>query len=136
MGSTAVNFQEAQQKVKETVAVITRQRTVDFQTDIQPILERSCLSCHSGEQAKGDFRLNSKQAILEGGHSKLASIDPGDGTNSPLIRYVTDQVEDMEMPPIGKWKRYPSLSNEEIRKLSTWIDEGAHWPEDADLSNE
>lgn len=110
-----------------------KEQTVDFQTEIQPIFERSCIDCHSGDRAKGAFRLDSRQALLEGGQSKQSAIEPGNGIQSPLIRYATDQVEDLEMPPLGKRKKYPALTTEEINKLTVWITEGAHWPENVVL---
>ena len=104
---------------------IFKEQTVDFQTEIQPMLERSCISCHSGKRAKGDFVMNSRQNLLKGGQSEMPSIVPGDAGHSPLIRFVTDQVEDLEMPPLGKRNKYPALTAEEINKLTLWINEGA-----------
>ena len=107
-----------------------KELTVDFQTEIQPIFERSCIDCHSGDRAKGALRMNSRQALLDGGQSKQSAIEPGNGIQSPLIRFATDQVEDLEMPPLGKRKKYPALTTEEISKLTVWINEGAPWPEE------
>jgi ankyrin repeat protein len=121
--------QNEKQKVKETVVLAAKQQTADFQTDIRPILERSCLSCHSGERAKGDFRVNSRGAILKGGQSATAAIHIGDSAKSPLVNYVMDQIEDLEMPPLARRNKYPALTSEEINKLTMWINEGAYWPE-------
>ena len=44
-----------------------------------------------------------------------------------------DQVEDMEMPPPGKRDKYPALTDAQVATLKTWIDEGAHWPEETIL---
>ena len=74
--------------------------------------------------------MNSRQALLDGGQSKQSAIEPGNGIQSPLIRFATDQVEDLEMPPFGKRKKYPALTTEEISKLTVWINEGAPWPEE------
>jgi len=46
---------------------------------------------------------------------------------------VRDQVEDLEMPPLGKRVKYPALTKDEIAKLSGWIAQGAKWPEGATL---
>ncbi len=48
-------------------------------------------------------------------------------------RHVTDQVEDMEMPPLKKRKSYPALTPEQVQTLSTWINEGAEWPDGVSL---
>jgi hypothetical protein len=54
----------------------------------------------------------------------------GRGEGSQLIRHVTDQVEDMEMPPSKKRKTYPALTPKQVQTLIAWINEGAVWPED------
>jgi hypothetical protein len=51
-----------------------------------------------------------------------------------LLRVVQDQVEDLEMPPVGKREKFPALTKDEIAKLSGWITQGANWPESATLS--
>jgi hypothetical protein len=111
-------------------ALMTKDPTVNFQSEIRPMLEKSCISCHSGKRAKGDFVMNSRENLLKGGQSEMPSIVPGDAGHSPLIRFATDQVEDLEMPPLGKRNKYPALMTEEINKLTVWINEGAHWPEE------
>ena len=35
----------------------------------------------------------------------------------------------MEMPPLHERDTYPRLTNEQVKTLITWIDEGAVWPE-------
>src|SRR5215213_4088835 len=40
---------------------------VDFARDIQPIFERSCLSCHGPQRPKSGFRLDSRESALKGG---------------------------------------------------------------------
>ena len=106
-----------------------QERTVDFERDIAPILESSCLDCHDDEMKEGDFKTTDRSSIINGGRSGRAAIHLGRGTESLLIRHVTDQIEDMEMPPLAKRNSYPKLTPEEVTKLITWIDEGADWPE-------
>jgi hypothetical protein len=106
---------------------------VEFMKDIKPVLERSCVGCHSGPQPKSNYRLTSRQAVLRSGESGKAAIIPGDGARSPLIQYVSGQVEDLEMPPLGKRDRFPALTAEEISKLKAWIDQGAPFPEGVEL---
>ncbi len=104
-------------------------RTVDFQKDIRPILEESCLDCHSGDKAKGKFSMVDRTHLIRGGLSSVATFVPGHGDESQIIRHVTDKVEDMEMPPLAKRKTYPVLTLEQVQTLITWINEGADWPE-------
>jgi hypothetical protein len=105
-------------------------RTVDFRADIQPILEGSCLDCHSGDSPKGRFRVTDRTSLIQGGESGVPTFVQGRGEGSQLIRHVTDQVEDMEMPPSKKRKTYPALTPKQVQTLIAWINEGAVWPED------
>ncbi|MDA1276211.1 MAG: hypothetical protein O2960_19525 [Verrucomicrobia bacterium] len=99
------------------------QRQVDFDRDIQPILEASCLRCHGPERPKSRFRVDNHDRILKGGDGGIDVI-PGDSQNSPLIHYVARLVEDMEMPPAGKGD---PLSAEQVSLLRAWIDQGVKW---------
>ena len=39
---------------------------VDYQKDIQPILEKNCFSCHSASNHMSGLRLDNRQAFLAG----------------------------------------------------------------------
>jgi hypothetical protein len=52
-----------------------------------------------------------------------------------LVRFVQDQVEDLEMPPVAKRGKFPPLTEIEIQKLSEWIGQGASWPKGAKLQS-
>lgn len=99
-------------------------RKVDFFRDIQPLLERSCGGCHSGDRKKGDFSVSTRENLLKGGQSGEPALIAGDGGASKLIRMVSDQVEDLEMPPKARRDKYPVLSTEEVALIKSWIDEG------------
>lgn len=102
--------------------------SVDFNRDIRPILERSCIECHSGEKPKGSYGLTTHDLALKGGQSGEPAIIPGHAERSALLRFVQDQVEDLEMPPVAKRGKFPALTKDEIRQLSGWIAQGASWP--------
>jgi mono/diheme cytochrome c family protein len=108
---------------------------VEFTRDIKPLLERSCVACHSGPRAKGGFRMSNRDSLLKGGNRGEAVIVPGEPGSSPLLRLVQDQVEDLEMPPLAKREKFPALSKEEIEKLNGWISQGANWPADVSLQS-
>jgi ankyrin repeat protein len=97
----------------------------DFARDIQPLLERSCMNCHSGERPKGMLDLTTRNGLLVGGQSGEPAIVPGSASESHLIRYVSDTVEDLEMPPLRRRGKFPALSPEEIDRVRAWIDAGA-----------
>ena len=97
---------------------------LSFKKDIQPILERSCTDCHSGENPKGSLNLETFAGLMKGGQSRNPSIAAGHADLSPLIRFARDEVEDLEMPPLAERPAYAPLTREEIQKVSLWIDQG------------
>ena len=117
------------------IPVVNTAGSVEFSRDIKPLLERSCVACHSGEKPKGGFVLTDRDSVLKGGARGEPAVVPGELSKSQLIRFVQDQVEDLEMPPLEKREKYPALSKDEIQKLSGWIAQGAHWPKDVRLQN-
>ena len=98
---------------------------VNFDSDIRPILERSCLSCHGAEKQRSGFRLDQRSPALKGGELGVAIV-PGKSAESPLIRMVAGLESGLEMPPKGD-----PLTPDEIGKLRRWIDDGAHWSGDS-----
>src|SRR5262249_31299656 len=68
-----------------------------------------------------------RQRVLEGGDSGPVFI-PGDSANSRLIHLVAALDRQEMMPPEGK-----PLSQEEVGLLRAWIDQGAVWPDGADV---
>jgi ankyrin repeat protein len=101
---------------------------IDFALEIKPLLERSCVVCHSGEKPRGLFRIDGRDSILKGGASGAAAIVPGHSEKSPLIDYVSDKVPDTEMPPRTVREKIPALKTNEVALLRAWIDQGAEWP--------
>src|SRR5438477_13047309 len=47
--------------------------------DIKPLLEKSCVKCHSGEtpKSKYKYRMDSLASVIKGGESGYAAIIPG-----------------------------------------------------------
>ncbi|MDQ3175738.1 MAG: hypothetical protein M3Q91_18845, partial [Acidobacteriota bacterium] len=41
-------------------------KKIDFHKDVQPIFKAACYSCHAGEKAQADLRLDTKAAALKG----------------------------------------------------------------------
>jgi mono/diheme cytochrome c family protein len=99
-------------------------KPVDFQRDIWPIFDTSCLRCHGPEKPKGSFRIDYREALLKGGESGPAIL-PGNGAESLLLKFVSHSVPDKEMPPVGKGD---PLTPQQITLLRNWIDQGAVWP--------
>jgi ankyrin repeat protein/mono/diheme cytochrome c family protein len=106
---------------------------VDFARDIGPIFSRSCAGCHSGDEPKSGFTVASRDALLRGGDSEVPAISPGAGADSPLVKMISGRVKKLEMPPLRARKKYPALSDDELSKVRAWIDQGAPWPEGANV---
>lgn len=96
-----------------------------FDKDIKGLVEASCLKCHGAEKPKSKYRVDSREAFIKGGESEEAAVVPGKSEKSPVIHYVADLIEDMEMPPTDKRDKYPKLTAEQIGILRAWIDQGA-----------
>jgi uncharacterized membrane protein len=102
-------------------------KIVQFDRDIAPILRSHCLECHEGDNAKGGFQVNDRDALL-------GYVEPGNSGESSLwTDYLnqppTSELEDsLVMPPDGP------LSAEKLAVLKLWIDEGAEWPETLAIS--
>ncbi len=93
---------------------------IDYDTQVRPILQTKCFSCHQGDKVKGKLRLDTRAAALKGGVSGKAAIVPGLPEKSELIARITSMDKDEKMPPQG-----PGLTVDEIKLVRQWIAEGA-----------
>lgn len=101
---------------------------VDFVREVRPLLEKHCHECHGEKKQKSGLRLDVKAAALKGGDNHGPDIIPGNAKKSPLIRFLTTDDKDEQMPPKGR------LSAGEIETFTRWINEGAVWPEGVDTA--
>ena len=101
---------------------------VDFVQDVRPILQRHCYSCHGEEKQQSGLRLDVKSEAFKGGDGWGPFVVQGDPNESPLIELVTENDADSRMPPGDE-----PLSAEQIAILSAWVEQGAVWPDGADL---
>ena len=114
---------------------INKEQPVEFVRQIKPLLERSCVACHSGEKPRGFFRIDGRDALLRGGASGTAAIVLGHSEKSHLLDCVSDRIPDSEMPPKAMRVKYPALTTDEVALLRAWIDQGAEWPTGVILSS-
>jgi hypothetical protein len=98
---------------------------VDFDRDIKPIFQKSCIFCHSQKVAKGMFRLTDRASVLKGGTNGVVVI-PGQSANSRLIHLVSGLDPELVMPPVKQGAR---LSSDQVAVLRAWIDQGLTWGE-------
>lgn len=90
----------------------------DFEREVAPILEQTCLFCHNAHETKGDLDLSTYTTAL----AFEGNIVPGDPDASLLIEVV--RGPDPDMP-----KKADPLSAEQVETLRKWIAAGAKWPE-------
>ena len=101
---------------------------VDFVRDIQPIFRAHCYECHAGASEEGGLNLGVKAKAFRGGDSKDAIV-AGKSAESLLIQLVSGLDENRSMPPDGK----TPLTAKQVGLLRAWIDQGASWPDGADV---
>lgn len=107
-------------------AQATGSAPVDFSRDVRPIFQNHCTACHGAEKQKSGYRLDHQEDALRGGESGKAAILPGNPAQSPLLRFVSGEDKDMQMPPEKSDQKH--LSPAQIATLRAWIEQGAPWP--------
>jgi hypothetical protein len=98
----------------------SQQQTEFFEKQIRPILAAKCQVCHNAQLKTAELDLSSAEGFLRGGATGPL-VDPDNPTESRLLK-VLSYDERMKMPPTGK------LGGSDIAAITTWVNEGAHWP--------
>lgn len=98
------------------------EKEVDFSTEIKPILNKHCITCHGGVKKNGGFSILFEEEAFAINESGLPAIVPGSPNSSELIKRLTHSDPELRMP----YQR-AALSDEEIDLLKTWIRQGAKW---------
>jgi len=94
---------------------------IDYTTQIQPIFDDNCTSCHvNGGTYFGGLDLSSYAETIEGGSSGNTVV-PLDHSNSELYNRITLSDSDPQFMP----KDDDPLSQYDIDLIAQWIDEGA-----------
>ena len=99
---------------------------VTFAVDIKPILDQSCVKCHSGEKPKARLRLDTLENALKG--SKDGKIlKEGDSANSFMVKCIAHTSDDHDswMPPLHNKANIGPLTPDQIGLIRAWIDQGA-----------
>jgi len=99
-----------------SIAGQTQAQEINFEETIAPIFESNCLHCHGEDEQESGLRLDSRNSMLRGGDSGLATIVPGQPERSYLMDVVNHVDEDMAMPPDEE-----KIPQEEIDLLKKWI---------------
>ena len=95
---------------------------IDYNTQVKPLLNKNCITCHGGVKKTSGFSLLFKHEALAPAKSGKRAIVPGDADGSEMIRRLTLTDPDERMP-----LDHPALKPDEIETLRKWIDQGAEW---------
>src|SRR6185436_18293362 len=93
---------------------------ISFDRQIRPIFQGVCIGCHQPAKAKGNYLMMSREQLIAAGESKLPAIVPGQPDKSHLVKLITPEKGEAEMP-----KGKKALSQIEIDLIKQWIAEGA-----------
>lgn len=104
---------------------IAGESTIDFSSDIKPILTANCIQCHDEKKHESGLRLDLGGGLLAGGDGGSIVV-PGNSRESRLLNILhgADQATE-KMPPEGR----PPLSEQQIDAIALWIDAGALIPD-------
>ena len=99
---------------------------ITYATDIKPMLEASCVKCHSGDKPKAHLHLDTLEGILKG-TKRGPVLTAGDGANSLIVKAIAHQLKDPDqwMPPMPNKAGAKPLTPEQIGVVIAWINQGA-----------
>ena len=96
--------------------------TIDYSTQVKPILNKNCLACHGGVRKQAGLSFLFEEEALAELESGNYAIVPGNAKQSEMIRRLTLEDPELRMP-----FEHDPLTDSEIELLTTWIEQGAEW---------
>ena len=84
--------------------VLLHQKPVDYISQVKPIFNKKCITCHGGVRRKGGFSVLFRSEALAKTESGKFAIIPGDPEHSEMIRRITNKDPEERMP----YKHEPS----------------------------
>ena len=105
---------------------------VSYTSDVQPILDRYCESCHSGTgegAQRSEYLVTNYDGVMQG--TKFGQVVvPGSRLSSALYLVVAGKTApEIRMPPHHEASfaegRGTPLTRDEIELIGAWIDQGA-----------
>ncbi len=95
---------------------------IDFNTQVKPIFNAKCITCHGGVKKKGGFSVLFRSEAMAITESGKPAIIPGDPEHSEMILRIINKDPEERMP-----YKHPPLSEAEITILRNWVKQGAPW---------
>tara|TARA_B100001057_G_scaffold264661_1_gene264861 strand:+ start:9098 stop:12490 length:3393 start_codon:yes stop_codon:yes gene_type:complete len=105
------------------VAEINRDKPVDFQEEILPMLRANCLACHNRTRSKGEVIMETPDDIRKGNEGG-PFVEAGNAEESFLFQLAA-HTEEPIMPPAKNKVGAKNLSPTELGLLKLWINQGA-----------
>lgn len=98
---------------------------VSFSKEIQPILVRHCVLCHSPQLKTGGVILDTYAHVFSSRYLNRPTpfVIPGKSAESRLVIVTHTNNKSLRMPPEATG--LPPLNDEDIQMIRVWIDEGA-----------
>lgn len=93
---------------------------VSYYKDIRPIFQARCQGCHQPAKAGGEYVMTGFETLVKGGESGETAIAPGKPAESTLVKLITPENGQAQMPKDGK-----PLADSEIELIKRWIAAGA-----------
>jgi mono/diheme cytochrome c family protein len=90
-----------------------------YASDIQPIFNDNCITCHGSTSPSGAYSLTSYAGATGNGSDAIPNVTPGSADSSKLYRKVTG-IETPQMP-LGR----PALDTVKTATIRNWINRGA-----------
>ncbi len=99
-----------------------RAEEIDYLRDIKPLFATHCYACHGALKQEAGLRVDTAEAMRQGGDSGAAVVS-GAVDASLLLQRISSTDATARMPPEGK-----GLSADQIAKVTDWIRGGAMGP--------
>jgi|GEM_PF-107654 WD40 repeat protein len=104
-------------------AAVNLGRPVDFDRDILPIFESSCIACHNIAIDEGKLSLEDVESVMKGG-KRGPIIVPKQPEKSRLFLYASHAAKP-SMPPMPNKVDAATLTPKQLGLIRQWILEGA-----------
>lgn len=91
-----------------------------FNRDVRPILAELCWQCHGFDKGarEASLRLDAREYAIAAAESGKAAVVPGKPELSELIRWITSEDANLQMPPAD----FPKpLTAGQVETLRKWI---------------
>lgn len=102
-----------------------------FERKIRPLLIERCQKCHGETKQWAGLRLDSAEALAQGGENGVV-VQPSKPGESELLIRVLSSDDSLRMPPPDEGVQ---LNADEIQNVKHWIETGAKWPKQSSPPN-